>query len=1043
MFIHLHSHTEASIADGLFGPKKWVQAIKERGFKGHAITDHGVMTNAIPFYHLMRAEGLLPIMGCEFYYVDNPLDHTKENRKANHIILLAKNYEGFQALLELQKRSFSDGFYFRQRIGLDWIKELHGGNLICLTACLGGVLAREVFRRHNGEPSDLVGTYKSFQSVFKEDFYVEFQGHNFENQALVNETFFEDLRKEVGFKPIVTNDCHYILPEHARIQGSLKDMAYKKKSESAGQSFTECDSLWLKNAVQVYESFRVNHEYLPKEFVAEGMRNTGEVFEKCVNFELPTGKRYLPSYKTEDGTNSKEFFRKFTLQQLANLLKSGKLHGSPDEYKARYVEEFRVISKYGLEDYFLIVWDLVRFAKEKGIFVGVGRGSAAGCLISYLLGIVKIDPMEYGLMFERFLNEHRCDSGELPDIDLDFESKRREEIKDYIFETYGREKVCEIGTYGRMKLKTALLDFGKSMNAGTYQELLGITTEITELDAGLEEAMENYPKLKNLMIRRPDLAFVVDEINGQMKTQSVHPAGVLISSEKISHVTPLKTQKKTGTKDRVTVTQTEDKYVIAQGLVKMDILGLKEYDVIKFVLDHAPDCDYTVDDYVERIMKEEIGNKMVWKYFQAGLSQAVFQFASDGMQDLLVKMQPDQIGDLIAANALYRPGCLRNGWHIDYCDRKHGRQEVDYLHPIVEEITRDTYGILVYQEQVMAIINKLGGIPLADSDTIRSALGKKNLEKLSMFQPMFIKGASKHIGEEKATELWKQLLHSSEYNFNKSHSASYSVLAFISQVLKIKYPAYFWSGRLEWDALNGKHDDKLIHKRAAQEMGVEFLRPDINCSKREMIVEDGKIRWSLLSIKGIGEKTAMEIERHQPYDSFDDFYERVHKGKVKVNNIESLIYAGVFDSFGDRKEFIIELYTKKDKAVPSVTDEVLILKFSEAMGFFEQKLKEVHTNFSEECIEEKHLKVCVDGEHVRVGGMISEVRSHKTKKGDPMGFVTLIDLDERIEVTVFPETWAKFRRLLIKGSLMEIEGTKSVFGGKQNQIQASFFQSIS
>jgi len=614
-----------------------------------------------------------------------------------------------------------------------------------------------------------------------------------------------------------------------------------------------------------------------------------------------------------------------------------------------------------------------------------------------------------------FLNEHRCEDGELPDIDLDIESERRNEVKDYIFKTYGRDKVCEIGTYGRMQLRTSIIDFGKALGVASQRELLSITTKL-ELDKhekdSLEAAIEASPKLKSYMIKDRFYAFAVEEIIGQIKSQSIHPAGVIICSDPIHMITPLKTQKDKTSKDgdRVITTQAEDKYITRQGLMKMDILGLKEYDIVKFVIENSG-IDLTIDNYVEKILalEDDGANKKVWEFFRAGKTEGVFQFSSEGMQGLLKMMEPDCIEDLIAANALYRPGCLENGWHVLYCDRKHGRKPVEFPHEDLKESLKNTYGIMVFQEQIMEAIHRLGGISLVESDTIRSALGKKDEKKLNRFRTRFVEGASKKIGRAPAEKLWSQIQKSSGYSFNLSHSAVYSVLAYVSQFLKVNCPDHFWAGHLEWDTKKNRQDEMLRHKKAAQEMGVKFQMPHVNDSRSAFRVHESRVVWSFRGVKGVGDKAALEIERHQPYADFEDFYYRVNKSKAKFNNIEGLVYAGAFDSMGDRKALIKLLYSKKkDKKPPKLTDDHMMMQFYEMIGFFEQKIKAIRPGFSG-CIVQEELEELGAGEPATVGGILSDLRRIKTKNGDPMGFGTLVDLDEIIELTFFPKIWAKYR----------------------------------
>ena len=1044
----------------MFHPKKWVEALKAKNFKAHALTDHGSMASLIPFYKLMRAEKMTPLMGCEFYYVEDPTIKTPENRKASHLILIAKNYDGFRNMLKLSKLSYTDGYYYKPRIGLEWLTKYSEG-LVCLTACQGGVLAQEVWKDSRGEKSDLTGRFKQFQAIFGKDFYVEFQAHNTVNtdkdtgeksnsQELINAALY-GLRSQSGFQAIATNDCHYILQSHAEIQRIIKQISWGKGEVGESATVNDdhfTDSLWLKTGKQVHDTFKEHHEYLPTSFTREAILRTEEVLDKCAGFELPKDKRYLPKYRPS--VDSKRMFKVLTVGKLKAFLKKPLvMKADADVYIDRFKREFAVIAKYDLEDYFLIVWDLIEFAKKRGIYTGLGRGSAAGCFISYLLDIVKIDPIEHKLLFERFLNENRCETGEMPDIDLDFESERRDEIKNYVYDTYGRDNVCEIGTYGRMKLKTALIDFAKAIGAATHREILDMTTKL-DLDKedvdDISAAMEFDPKIEGLMRRNPKLQFFLEEIVGQIKTQAVHPAGLVIAPESVSDITPVKSQKNNKVKagPRIIATQTEDKHIIAQGLMKVDILGLKEYDVIHYVVDNAPGFPFKLENYVEEIMRAEYlkADKKVWSLFQKGNTEAVFQFASDGMKGLLREMVPTAVNDLTAANALYRPGCLENGWDKDYCRRKAGDEEVAYVHPDVEAALGETYGVIVYQEQFMSVMHTLGGISLVDADTIRSALGKKDKDKLNKFQAQFVAGAGKKIGTTEAKELWDQIEKASGYTFNKSHSAAYSVLAYISQYLKAHYTSHFWAAQLHWDVNKNKQEDLLIDRRAAAEMGVTYILPNVNRSKKEFYVTpDQEIVWSIRAIGSVGPKAADEILAKQPFSSFEDFYTRVNKSQVKFNIIESLIYGGAFDEIDDRRECLRQLYdlanSKKrageKKKFHSPSEEQIMMKFRDSIGFFERRVKDLKGNF-DDCSTETDLRGMSDNEFIVVGGVITDIRTIKTKKGDPMAFVTVMDLDEIIEVTVFPNDFMKYRELLKKETIVQIAGTKSTFAGKQNAM---------
>jgi DNA polymerase-3 subunit alpha len=1015
------------------------------------------MAGCLSFYAAMNSLGLRPILGCEFYFNAEAETKTPDNRKCQHIVLLAKNIDGWRALLKLQKWSYTDGYYFRPRIGIDQLRWRDTQNLVCLTACVGGILGKDI--------GDYIDRYIALKTLFGDDLYVEFQGHDFDLQRETNQKLYEIPK----IKPIVTSDCHFILREHQKVQKVIKTNSFNNKE--AAESYAAAETNYMASAAEIYTLFKRYHS-LPMAFVAQGMSNTEEVFEKCdVKLE---SRRYLPRFS--ETVVSDDLFLKLTKLSLVDFLKDESVlrYATRKEYLERFAKEVKVITKYHLTDYFLIVWDVLRFARSRGIYTGLGRGSSAGSFICYLLKITQINPLQYDLIFERMLNEIRCESGELPDIDLDLESARRHEVKEYIINKYGSDKVCEIGTYGRLKLKSSIIDFGKQFGF-THSELLAITTKL-ELDKedaqSLDAAMDESPQLTEFMHRHPEYAFAVETLNGQIKSQSIHPAGVLICSEEIANVTPVKTQKSTKTKQRVVVTQSEDVIVLKQGLIKLDLLGLKEYDIFKSVIDNAP-TDLTMTNYVEVIHKRAVDHSdpEVWAMFQRGQTDAVFQFASEGMRNLLIEMKPDCMNDLIAAVALYRPGCLENGWHLQYCRRKNGAEKVEYVCPEVESVLGKTYGIPIYQEQVMAICNVVGGIPLAESDIIRSALGKKDLEKLAKFRPIFVKNAAEKLGGESAAiDYWKQIEKFAGYSFNLSHSAVYALVAYINQFFKCKYPSQYWAAVLDFDARKNETEKLSANRRAAAEMGVKVLSPSINKSRASFYVEIAKssdalddllfappIRWSFNGIKGVGPKTADELERCQPYESLMDLYNRVNKSKVKLDAMLALAYAGTFDCWYDRSMIVRLTYeihnrkktTKEKKLIPSTTNNFLLYKFYETLGFFEQRLKRLYDRFPVDArgrplwFVEADVRGLVEGSPAIVGGILVDVSTFRTRAGDAMGKARLLDLDEEIELTFFPRAWSAHRTKIRDGHIVLVNGEKSTYSNKKNLINVNDIEIIS
>lgn len=597
--------------------------------------------------------------------------------------------------------------------------------------------------------------------------------------------------------------------------------------------------------------------------------------------------------------------------------------------------------------------------------------------------------------------------------------------------------MCEIGTYGRLKLRNSILDYGKQFGFG-FRELSAITTKLHS--DNISDAIEESPQLYEMMVKEPYFGYCVEQVQGQIKSQSIHPAGVIISDEPVADVIALKTQKQPKTGNRVTVTQAEDKHVIASGMVKMDFLGIDEYDHFKYVIDHVDGL--TNRNYIEVILEVEktTPNKKVWEYFSKGYTEGVFQFGGSGMQELLRDMNANCLADLIAAVALYRPGCLENGWHKLYCARKRGDEAVEYVHPDMEEILKDTWGVCIYQEQFMETFHRIGGVSLVDADTIRSALGKKDEEKLAKFEAQFVKNAAVKLGSKVlAQELWDQLEKSSGYVFNKSHSAVYAVVAYVSQYLKVTYPDLFWAAQLSKDAKKGRTEKLLHHKRAAEKMGVKIRRPSISQSHFKFRVMRGGVNYGLAAIKGLGQKAYDEIERAKPplgYGSFDDFYTSVHKSKVRFDVMVRMIYSGAMDEFGERAEMIARLHELKKKPIPKVTEHDLIFGHYDAMGFFERRLKDLYP-FSDSLMTESDIVDSPDGEPVSAGGILLDVRAIKTKHGDSMGKAVLVDQNENIELTFFSDFWGANRSKIKKGSIVEVLGKKSAFNGRENQISVN------
>lgn len=1027
-FVHLHLHSEYSLLDGAIRFEELFPLLRRYGMKSVALTDHGNMFGAIEFYQEAIRHGIKPIVGCEVYVAPESR-HLKEPGKVKdtsyHLLLLVKDQEGYANLIRLVSLAHLEGFYYKPRVDKELLERYHGG-LICLTSCLKGEIPTLLLADQWEQARRVACWYKE---VFGEGrVYLELQDNGLEEQRRVNEALVR-LGHELDMPIVASNDCHYLKQEDAIAHDVLLCIQTGKTLKDPKRMKMSTDQFYLRTAQEMEELFRS---------YPEALDNTIRIAEQC-NLELRFEGYHMPRFQPPSGRTLEEYLAQLAREGLRRRLAMGKKEQVDQQrYSRRLEEEIAMINSMGFAGYFLIVADFVNYAKQQGIPVGPGRGSAAGSLVAYCLGITDIDPLAYGLLFERFLNPERIS---LPDIDIDFCIEGRDEVIRYVTEKYGKENVAQIITFGKMQAKAVVRDVGRVLDL-PYKEvdliakLIPNTPNIT-----LDEAMEKEPRLKELAQRDEvvsRLLTLARSLEGMARHASTHAAGIVISHRPLMEFIPLYR----GPNGEV-ITQYAMKDVERIGLVKFDFLGLKTLTVLRKAV-----------GLIERTrgLKIDLGqipldDKDTFALLGSGDTRGIFQLESSGMRDLLVKLRPETFADLIALVALYRPGPLGSGMVDDFIKRRHKRTPVRYDIPKVKEILEETYGVIVYQEQVMRIASAVGNFSLGDADILRRAMSKKDATEMERLKEKFIEGArSNGVEQGKAERLFEMMTKFAEYGFNKSHSAAYALIAYQTAYLKVHYPLEFMAALLTCDMDN---TDKVMRYVAeCKEKGIEVLPPDINESDWGFTTAEGKIRYGLGAVKNVGEAAVEEIirirEERGPFKSIFDFCESVDLRKVNRRVIESLIKAGAFDTLGARRSQMMlvldqameeggrrqkerrgeqtalfsGLPTAKMRELPQIEEwpegellsmekEVLGLYLtSHPLSRYRDALAELTTADTEMLAE------MVSGSQVTVGGLVAEVKETNTKKGDYMAFLTLEDMRGRVEVIVFPDTYRTVRPLL-------------------------------
>lgn len=1032
-FVHLHNHTEYSLLDGAVRVKDLVKQAKEYGMPGVAMTDHGVLYGMVEFYHLAKKAGIKPIIGCEVYLAPGSR-FDKENRERYHLILLAMNNQGYHNLIKIVSRSWLEGFYYKPRADKELLYKYREG-LVATSACIQGEVAQLIL---NDRLKDAEERIRDYQAIFgKENFYLELQDHNLPEEKQVNTKMIQ-LAKKLNIPLVVTNDVHYL----KRTDDDLHDVLLALQT---GKKINDKDRMTFPNNQFYFKSQDEIVQLFPQ--LEEAYSNTVEIAERS-NINLDFNTFYLPDFPDrQDGVTPGQLLQKKCEQ---GLLEKG-LDGD-QEARERLEYELKIIGEMGYDSYFLIVWDFVDYANRNGIRVGPGRGSAAGSLVSYLLGITKINPLKYNLIFERFLNPERVT---MPDIDIDFD-EQRDEIIEYVKRRYGREKVAQIGTFGTMAARAAIRDVGRVLDL-PLKKVDRIAKLVPERPGiSIDEAIDSNTKLGEIYREDNEVRELLDYargIEGLPRHISTHAAGVIIGPEDLTNIIPLQIQ------DESIITQLPMNDLEDLGLLKMDFLGLRNLTVI----------DRTLNLIKDRFNKEididniPLDDPDVYKLLQEGKTLGVFQMESYLFQDLNQKLKPDRFSDLIALLALGRPGPLGSNLVDQYIDGRHGKREIKYLHPSLEPILKETFGLILYQEQVMEIASKLAGYTMGQADLLRRGMGKKKKKLVANERERFVKGARERgINEEIAHEIFDQMEYFSGYGFNKSHSAAYALLAYQTAYLKVNYPAEFMAALLS--SVMNNLDKVGLYIRECKEMGIEVLPPDINESGYEFrTTEKGEIRFGLKAIKNVGNsaiEAIIEARKNEPYKSLEDFIKRVDLSKVNIKVIESLIKAGAFDSFRHfRSQMLIkyeDLYEKissgrqeytrgqtsffdlvEDKEsfyqnqveypdIDELSLDDILAQEREYLGIYlSGHPLDLHREKIEHFVsmDSRIFKSdAVSGIRATFAGVIVGLKEHITRRNSQMAFLTLEDWFGKIEVVVFPDLYQQLDYSLEIGDKVIVQG---------------------
>lgn len=1052
-FTHLHVHTQYSLLDGSNKIKEYVAKVKKMGMTAATITDHGVMYGVIDFYRECKANGINPVLGCELYVAP----HSRFDRETSHgddryyhLILLAENDKGYANLMKIVSVGFVEGYYYKPRVDFETLQKYHEG-LICLSACLAGEIPRLLVR---GLYEDALEVALRYRDCFGEgNYFLELQDHGISDQQTVNQLLVR-MSKETGIPLVCTNDCHYTEAEDAEAHDALLCI-------QTGKTLADEDRMRYEGGQYYVKSEEEMRALFP--YAKEACDNTQKIADRC-HVEIEFGVSKLPHYEVPEGYDSYGYLHKLCMDGL-----TWRYGEAAPEHEEQLEYELSVIKRMGYVDYFLIVWDFINYARTHGIPVGPGRGSAAGSIVSYAMGITSIDPVKYALLFERFLNPERVS---MPDIDIDFDVERRGEVIDYVVRKYGKECVTQIVTFGTLKARGVIRDVGR-VQGFPYAFVDTIAKAVPdELGITIAGAMEKNPELARRYETEEDVRSIIDtakQLEGLPRQAGVHAAGVVIAQRPMDEFVPLARSKENGIVTQFTMTTIEE-----LGLLKMDFLGLRNLtvidDAIKMVKENY---DITID-----FDSCTYDDPKVFEMISAGNTTGVFQLESPGMTSFMKELCPQSLEDIIAGISLYRPGPMDS--IPNFIRWKNDPEHIVYDCPELEPILKPTYGCIVYQEQVMQIVRDLAGYSMGRSDLVRRAMSKKKMSVMQEERQRFVYGdeaegvkgcVNNGISEEVANHIFDELTSFAAYAFNKSHAASYAFVAYQTAFLKLYYPKEFMAAQMT--SFMNDTSKIAVYIASCRKMGITVMEPDVNKGRGEFVVSEGNIRYGMYAVKGVGTNIVNNIvkerERGGEYTSLENFISRLSDADLNKRVTENLIKAGAMDGLPgnraqkvfaytrlmdvaanerknsiagqmslfdiareeERKEFEVKLPDAKEfdpEILLSFEKEVLGIYVSgHPLEKYVDLLEKKTTARSVDFMQDDSGKVAVeDNVYVTIGGMITEMKPHFTKNNQQMAFVTIEDLYGTAEVIVFPKTFEKSRDLLKTDARVFVTGRTSV-----------------
>ncbi len=1034
-FVHLHVHSQYSLLDGACHLEKLVEKAKEFKMPALAVTDHGNLFGAIDFYNLAQKAGVKPIIGCEVYVAPGSrLDRYPQDghyEGANHLTLLVKDRTGYKNLIKLVTAGYLEGFYYRPRVDKELLSQHHEG-LLALSGCLNSEVCRLLAQKEEGKALEVAAWYRDLFGP--ENYFLELQFHGIQPQQEVNQSLLQ-MAKKLGASPVATNDVHYLNAGDHKAHDALLCIQTGKTVADRERMRFSSDQFYFKNPQEMQGLFAE---------IPEALINTVAIAERC-NLQLDFNKIHLPHYQVPSGHTLDTYLAECSWRGLKE--RYGQI---TEEVRQRLAGELQMIEKMGFAGYFLIVWDFIRFAKERGISVGPGRGSAAGSLVAYALGITNIDPLRYGLLFERFMNPERISP---PDMDIDFADDRRDEVIEYVAQKYGKGNVAQIITFGTLGAKAVIRDVGRALGM-PYGEVDRVAKMVPNiLNIALHEAIAQSPPLKDAVRSQTEVAElweIARSLEGLTRHASTHAAGVVISGEPLNEHVPLYR----GTKGEIT-TQYAMGAIEKIGLLKMDFLGLRTLTVIANTLKLLKETR-GVELQADRI---SLDDPKAFQLLSDAKTSGVFQLESGGMRDLLKRLRPERLEDVIALVALYRPGPME--MIPDFINRRHGRVKISYDHPLMEKYLHETYGVMVYQEQVMQIASEMAGFTMGEADILRRAMGKKDPELMARQREKFLAGAAtRQVPKAKAEKIFDLMAQFAGYGFNKSHAAAYAMVAYQTAYLKANYPVEFMAALLTSEM--GNTDKTVVYIEECRQMGIEILPPDVNESGSTFRAVEDKICFGLVAVKNLGETAIQSMVNARltggKFTNLHDFCERVDLRLVNKRVIESLVKCGAFDSLGCRRSQLMAMVDQamesasavhRDRAkgqvslldvlggelsqavtpqipeIPEWPHAQRLTAEREILGFYVTG----HPLSEYETLATQYATATTDGlfslrdkETVSLCGIVTAVKEISTKNGDRMAFVTLEDLRGSVESIAFPDLYKSKMLFLVKDNPVLVRG---------------------